>query len=474
MPEMINFNLANPYQEQLAELDRRQRMAEILASQAYKPMEAPGSYKGIQAPISHLAGLAKILEGYTAGREERAIREERKALGEKYRSEQAADTEALIAALQPTPAVAGRPEFAAAQADFEDNPALPVNAAGMVPAVAPVAARPYGQIDMATMRAMKTPEGRNMALTQIMAQRQADIDAARREAEPFTLGEGQIRYRQQPGGGLTEVARGGVKPVSQFAPIDPSKYTPESITAAMKPDGTINQALLVARPVARTGDLGLYDEYAAQMRAQGRIPKSIEQFLTDQKIAGRTPAAVTYGSPVAAVDVQGNPVFIQPGRGGGAPSVIQGYAPPPKEAPTPSEGERKAATLLSRLQFSQQQLADVLKETPSAAKPEYAGVLPMVGNVLTSGPRQRVEAAQLDILDAALTLGTGAAYTKEQLEGYRKSYFPQIGDSEGTIADKQMRLSNVINAAKIAAGRAAPDTAQPRVRRFNPNTGRIE
>ena len=46
--EMINFNLANPYQEQLAELDRRQRMAEILASQAYRPMEAPGSYKGIQ------------------------------------------------------------------------------------------------------------------------------------------------------------------------------------------------------------------------------------------------------------------------------------------------------------------------------------------------------------------------------------------------------------------------------------------
>lgn len=469
--EMINFNLANPYQEQLAELDRRQRMAEILSSQAYRPMEAPGSYKGIQAPVSHLAGLAKILEGYNAGQEQRAIREERKALGEQYRRESAADTEALVSALQ-SQAVPGQQAFAPTGADYDDNPALPVNAAGMVPAIP---ARPAGQIDLATMRGMKTPEGRNMALTQIMAQRQAEIDAARRETEPFTLGEGQIRYRQQPGGGLTEVARGGVKPVNQFAPIDPSKYTPESITAAIKPDGTINQALLVARPVARTGDLGLYDEYAAQMRAQGRIPKSIEQFLTDQKIAGRTPAAVTYGSPLAAVDTAtGNPVFIQPGRGGGAPSVIPGYAPPPKEAPTPSESERKAATLLSRLQFSQQQLADVLKENPSAATPEYGGLVPGIGNVLTSGPRQRVEAAQLDILDAALTLGTGAAYNKEQLEGYRKSYFPQIGDSAGTIADKQMRLSNIINAAKIAAGRAAPDTAQPRVRRFNPASGRIE
>lgn len=140
-----------------------------------------------------------------------------------------------------------------------------------------------------------------------------------------------------------------------------------------------------------------------------------------------------------------------------------------------SEGERKSATLLQRLEGSQKQLTAALSDAPGAAKPELTAAairgfkLPVVGgipgadalaNTVTSEPRQQVEAAQLDMLDAALTLGTGAAYTKEQLEGYRKSYFPQIGDDAKTVKDKQDRLNNVINAARLAAGRAANLTGQ--------------
>ena len=124
-----------------------------------------------------------------------------------------------------------------------------------------------------------------------------------------------------------------------------------------------------------------------------------------------------------------------------------------------NESERKAATLLQRLQFSESQLTDALLDDPDAAKPglfasAVAKLSTPLANTLTPETRQRVESAQLDILDAALTLGTGAAYTSEQLEGYRKSYFPQIGDSPKAILDKQARLNNVIAAAKIAAGRA--------------------
>ena len=129
---------------------------------------------------------------------------------------------------------------------------------------------------------------------------------------------------------------------------------------------------------------------------------------------------------------------------------------------TATEGERKAETLRQRLQFSENQLEEALKTDPGAATPTLtAQALRRFGpealaNSATKESRQKVEAAQLDILDAALTLGTGAAYTKEQLEGYRKSYFPQIGDEEGTVKDKKARLANVIKAAKVAAGRAAP------------------
>jgi hypothetical protein len=125
-----------------------------------------------------------------------------------------------------------------------------------------------------------------------------------------------------------------------------------------------------------------------------------------------------------------------------------------------TEGERKAATLLQRLQFSQQQLKDVLQKNPEAKTPEYLptfveGFSETGANLIRSAPRQQIETAQMDLLDAALTLGTGASYTKEQLKGYRESYFPQIGDSPNTIKDKEARLTNIVEAAKIAAGRAA-------------------
>lgn len=124
-----------------------------------------------------------------------------------------------------------------------------------------------------------------------------------------------------------------------------------------------------------------------------------------------------------------------------------------------TESERKAATLLQRLQFSQNQLTQALTDDPKAAGPEaFAAAVGKLsttaGNLLNSEARQRVEAAQLDILDAALTLGTGAAYTREQLEGYRQAYFPAYGDEPKTILDKQARLQNVIDAAQIASGKA--------------------
>lgn len=135
---------------------------------------------------------------------------------------------------------------------------------------------------------------------------------------------------------------------------------------------------------------------------------------------------------------------------------------PASKAATSTEGERKAATLLMRLQGSEKQLEEALATDPSAAKPGFVaqglrslGAETLANSAAVGEARQRVEAAQLDILDSALTLGTGAAYTREQLESYRKSYFPQLGDSPKTVADKHARLQNVIEAAKIAAGRAA-------------------
>lgn len=148
--------------------------------------------------------------------------------------------------------------------------------------------------------------------------------------------------------------------------------------------------------------------------------------------------------------------------------ALQNLTKPSTNINLPTEGERKAGTLLNRLSFSFDQMMEAIKTDPSAQKPktnaEVAKFLTrsdFLPNLLNPAQRQIVEAAQLDMLDAALTLGTGAAYTREQLEGYRKSYFPQVGDKPENIQAKQKRLENIIRSARIAAGRAAPPERPP-------------
>lgn len=134
----------------------------------------------------------------------------------------------------------------------------------------------------------------------------------------------------------------------------------------------------------------------------------------------------------------------------------------------PSEGERKSATLASRLNFSVGQLNEAVGADPKAALPNTAAEIArfvsrtdFLPNKINTEQRQIVEAAQEDILDAALTLGTGAAYSREQLAGYKKSFFPQMGDSAATVKTKQERLANLLKSAEVASGRAASQITAP-------------
>jgi hypothetical protein len=131
---------------------------------------------------------------------------------------------------------------------------------------------------------------------------------------------------------------------------------------------------------------------------------------------------------------------------------------------TPTEDERRSAGLAVRMENAIQTMA----KFPGAGKPELLAeglrASPLVpealANTVTSKERQQVEASQLDALDAALTLATGAAYTKEQLKNLSKSYFPQLGDSPDTVKAKEENLKKVIQTARIRAGRAEGDIAK--------------
>lgn len=204
-------------------------------------------------------------------------------------------------------------------------------------------------------------------------------------------------------------------------------------------------------------------EQAPQVKTKPKINPALANALVPQNAPVTMPVAPVVATPSVVLSPQDQRSFaLSEANRIAAAKQKQAEEAAQEKNPTgaPTEGERTAATLLQRLQFSQQQLKDALAEDQTAAKPQF---LPSVvskfsesaANAMRSPVRQRIEGAQLDLLDAALTLGTGAAYTKEQLKGYSESYFPQIGDSPQAIKDKEARLANIIEAAKIKAGRAA-------------------
>jgi hypothetical protein len=270
-----------------------------------------------------------------------------------------------------------------------------------------------------------------------------------------------------PGGAPAPAPPMGAPRAGTQADADPvaarlNAYRDQLMAAGLQPGPQLDAALNAAEQTLWQSDAP--QDAPAQvsgLQARPSVSPVEAQRLSLAEQANQRAAEASQRAEQAAVNAQrGNAPTGFRFKADGSLEPIPGGPKPAGAAAT--EGERKAATLLTRLTGSLSQLEQAVKEDPDAASPNLlatgAGALlgETVGNKLTPATRQRVEAAQLDILDAALTLGTGAAYTREQLEGYRRSYFPQIGDSPGTVKDKSARLNNVIQAAKIAAGRAAP------------------
>lgn len=128
-----------------------------------------------------------------------------------------------------------------------------------------------------------------------------------------------------------------------------------------------------------------------------------------------------------------------------------------------SADERKAGFMSNILDRNILQMQTALGVDPKAVKPNVAAsvVESVAGPNLLSrsmkpAQRQIVEDSQLDVLDAALTLRTGAAYTREQLNAMRDTYFPVLGDKPQAITAKKQRLETLLDGAFIAAGRATP------------------
>ena len=267
---------------------------------------------------------------------------------------------------------------------------------------------------------------------------------------------------------------GVLKPVSEargtnIGNIDPTKFTTESL-AAYQQSGNLGDLRQISAMEKGESPFG-------KINTSDYTPKSLSLFQKSGNYADLQPkpdaikATQDYDAPQLD-QLSGKYVFL-PKRPGLpikdlAGNIVTDIKLSEKAGDKLTEGERTAGFLSTRLNNSLNQLKTVTGEKPSAASPNIKAEAvrfftrsDYLKNLTNPEARQQVEAAQYDILDSALTLGTGAAYTREQLESYRQSYFPQLGDKPKTVEDKAKRLEGLLDAAYQKAGRAAPKEAQP-------------
>jgi len=223
---MADINLS-PYTAESQAIAQRMKMAELLGQQAMQPLEMPQT-AGVR--ISPYAGLAKLLQGYTAGVGQRKALEQQQALGEKYQAGNQADIANFLGAMQGTPMK---------------------ELAGPAPQGAPTGISPEGMEGGYIQPAQAPDRQRAMAL-------------ALGSQNPTLQGAGgamlgQMMTPKPP----IQVAAGGTV-------LDPTTMQP-----------------IYTAPRERTGELGVYDEYVKQAKASGKQPMSIDQFQIEQKKASR-------------------------------------------------------------------------------------------------------------------------------------------------------------------------------------------
>ena len=428
--------MQNQFDAQEQAIQKRIAQSQALRSQGFTPARGQIS-GGVYIRPDFSESLAQGLRMYGGMKEGQSAEQELQTL----KSERAgANQSAMANALR---MMGGAPADAA----------LPEGVAGPVRgAQAPDLRGAYGEL-------MKSPDYAQMGQQGMVGMAQEQAKRAQAQAE------------NQRVMGILQSVKSPQEAIAAGVPVDTVKSFFEAGNIGKEKGVVINGQLVnpltgesIGGPIAKQADLSS-DLLIPDGKGGLMVNKPLLQAKKEVAEAGRAPAAERQVQTMQTDQgmferVNGR---WEPITAGGKPVMPKGAA----GAGNATEGERKAATLLQRMQGSEAQLESALLKDKGAAKPGLiSSGLSAIGmgtlaNTATPENRQKVEAAQLDILDAALTLGTGAAYTKEQLEGYRKSYFPQLGDKPETVKDKQDRLNNVLSAARIAAGRAGSQVPTP-------------
>lgn len=391
------FKAPSPYEQERLKAERMRRYAELLEQQAMEP-EGEFTYQGIRAMPSPAAALGKLLSAYQSkkAREKAEEAEARKTGMEEQAAEQ------IMGRLMGSKAAPVPIPDAAQQIAAEEQAQ---REAGDIQEMTRQSQYRYDP-EGAMQRAM-TPQGvgavRGNPMLAAALQRSMEAPAAEEFYAPIATDKGLVQFGK----------RGNERVTGYKAP----EGAPEAVT----PTTIIKDGRRVVVD-ARTG------------REIGAAPES-------------SPLVVNYGSPVAGVDEQGNPVFFQPSRTGGPPSMIPGVRP---EGKAPTESQSNAMLFAERMA----QAEPIFQNPPPTFGSRFKEGLPGgVGNVMITPESRQFFQAERNFINAVLRKESGAVISDTEFENARKQYIPQPGDDDATLELKRQARETAIR--QIAAGGGA-------------------
>jgi len=374
------FSVASPYQLQQQELDRRQKMAEILQQQAFDPVQA-GSYQGIQAPISPVQGLAKVLQMYLSNKTQEGLKSEQKALGEQYRADTSADIQKLIQGLQGKAATPEMMQEPTAR-DFEDNPNLAPTFAQMQPdqqkafTMPAMPAKAAGAIDPSLIGEFKTPGMQQQALSMYMGQLAPKA--------PLVLKEGESAFSP-----TTYAKLFSADAKSPFGNVNPASFTPASLKA-FSADGGKDFSLLVPAVSADT------QAKMTQVDANTAARLKQDREISDRAFNGLSAnQKASLNNEAARIGISATDLFFNTGmKAGGVPNVATAQ-------PMAQPVQQPMAQPLA--QPATQPVAQAPMQPRPVAPPVAPPVSPnqALANALSPKAQQELQVAQLKDQQAA-------------------------------------------------------------------------
>ena len=479
---MPNINL-NPYTAETDAIQRRLQMAQLLGQQALQPVEVP-QQAGVR--FSPYAGLAKVLQGYMAGSEEKAATEAYKDLANRYQAGNRAEMGSFLEAMQGTPERAQRLDPQEVQQMADQGTSMPPN----MPAVAPDRTRAMA---LALGSQNPTLQGAGGAmLGQMFAQDKIkDFKVELVGDKPHRIGYTDLGKRIDLGEITESISPDTAARLKQdkdlsdraFSQLSASqKATLEQSDRAFN-NLSANQKATLNNDAARLGisaqqlffDTGIkagggtFVNPLAQPPAQPNVAPNAPP-MRPAPAGAVAPTSAPVNAPVAGAYTplsQLSPKALQEIE---KAKVMETVVPKPlteAQGNATAFGMRMAESneLLKNLEDKGVTNAGLIRQTIGAT----VGVLPLVGDKLQSavkasmnplpsvlgGPssgQQEYDQAKQNFITAVLRKESGAAIGANEFRTEDEKYFPQAGDTAQVLKQKQDARELAIKAMGIQAG----------------------